>query len=97
MWLLYGLMQVAIGPKLLLYLLVGNGAVVFAIAVNAVLGVRSNRFNREITAQNQDLGSTQSLVDTKKQQRPAIKQGTPCDGVWRDQPWSSVGALSTKL
>ena len=54
------------------------------------------------------LGSTQSLVDTKKQQRPAIKQGTPCDGpaikqgtpcdgVWRDQPWSSVGALSTKL
>ena len=35
-----------------------------------------------------DLGSTQSLVDTKKQQRPAIKQGTPCDGVWRDQPES---------
>ena len=71
-------MQVAIGPKLLLYLLVGNGAVVFAIAGNAVLGVRSNIFNREITG-------------------PAIKQGTPCDGVWRDQPWSSVGALSTKL
>ena len=48
MWLLYGLMQVAIGPKLLLYLLVGNGAVVFAIAGNAVLGVRSNRFNRGV-------------------------------------------------
>ncbi len=37
------------------------------------------------------LGSTQSLVDTKKQQLLAIKQGNQCDGVWRDQPWSIVG------
>ena len=43
------------------------------------------------------LGSTQSLVDTKKQQRPAIKQGTPCDGVWRDQPCVSMnGYISTR-
>lgn len=43
------------------------------------------------------LGPTQSLVAAKKQQRPAIKHGPPCDGVLRDQLWSSVGALSTKL
>ena len=41
--------------------------------------------------------STKSLVDTKKQQRPAIKHGNQCDGFWRDRPWISVAALSTKL
>ena len=43
------------------------------------------------------IGSAQSLVDNKSSNATAIKQGAPYDGVWRDQLWSSVGAISTKL
>ena len=43
------------------------------------------------------LGSTQSLGDNQNQQTPVIKQGNQCDGFWCDQPWRSLGGISTKL
>ena len=40
------------------------------------------------------MGSPQSLPDAESRV-PALKQGRSGAGIWRDQPWSSVGALST--
>ena len=52
---------------------------------------------RKMRSKSRKNGTTQSLVATKKQLRPAIKQENHCDGFWRDRPWSSVGAISPQL